>query len=87
MSSGIRTLKPKSAIKEQRIPSGHLTGIQYLSEQNKDKPSRRIPTMCKKGLPRTRDKPFTLSVQRVSTNHELQHLLDSILLHAQKIDT
>ena len=43
--------------------------------------------MCKKGLPRTRDKPFTLSVQRVSTNHELQHLLDSILLHAQKIDT
>lgn len=43
--------------------------------------------MCKKGLPRTRDKPFALSVQRVSTNHELQHLLDSILLHAQKIDT
>ena len=63
MSSGIRTLKPKSAIREQRIP-----------------------TMCKKGLPRTRDKPFALSVQRVSTNHELQHLLDSILLHAQKID-
>ena len=68
MSSGIRTLKPKSAIKEP------------IKEQ-------RIQTMCKKGLPRTRDKPFTLSVQRVSTNHELQHLLDSILLHAQKIDT